>query len=127
MTQIDSDVFDLALQGVFQEESEIRKISSNYIFILYKLGKVKIDVFEVETKSNSEFWYEMLVKIINIDEQLDCHLILGNCLKRIKMRAEDIESNPEDQVIYGNLAIILRIIERERIKSVPNFFVEDII
>lgn len=118
LTQIDSNIFNLAFEGIFHEESEIRKITTNFIFILYRLSKIKIDLFEVESKHNSEFWSEMLVKIINLDDSLNFYQILTNALKKLKSRAEDIEKNPEDQIIYGNLAIILTIIHKQRVEKV---------
>ena len=126
ISQADSNILELALEGVFHEESEIRKITSNFIYILYKLGRVKASLFDIEVKQNSEYWFELLAKIIKTDNSFDPEEMLHKSMGKLINRSEDVEKTPEDQIIFGNLAIIHGVIEKSNMK-VSKDFVEQII
>ena len=66
----------------------------------------------------------MLVKIITIDKKLDFSEILKKCVEKVQSRTEDIEKNPEDQILYGNLSIIYHIIVKRNLTTAETFVEE---
>lgn len=92
----------------------------NYIFICEKLGKIEIDLFNVQVTKNCESWFYLLEKIIYIKENLKYEEIIRIALKGLETRLEDIVKNPEDKIIFGNLSVINRIISMEKIHISDN-------
>lgn len=70
----------LALEGIFHEETSIRKICCNWLLISYQFGRTQTDFFSVAQKNNSEYWFQVLTKICEIDDKMNSKLITSQCL-----------------------------------------------
>ena len=54
--------------------------------------------------------------MICIKEGLNYEEIVVNSLKELEKRSEDVVSNPDDSIVFGNLSVLNRIICLEKIE-----------
>lgn len=78
--------------------------------MLYLQGRIEVDPFQVEQKVNCEYWFETLSKICLLNRDIDYAKVIKQSLAILATRAETIESNPDDPIIFGNLSIICSIV-----------------